>query len=1485
MADVKKLLAALSGQESSGNAQAYNPLGLAMGKYQFQQGTWDGAARMAKREDLVGVDPREVSEIDQDQVAETYANYLLEKSGGDIGYVSAAWYAGEGNADEYSRQGRYPTLREAGNHPSVAEYVQKVTQRYNDGSYALDGVFDRSTDPFGAKKPVIPTLEPIPNTFLSMTKDRFLGSWNDSGLGGIARNVWAYHSTGGSDRGSLPGMYRITQEDVDYVTKALPGDYVAQKWVLMNASGPDHLGRLVLMKQEDSIRRARIEGFKSGLASTLSHIGTIGGSLLSDPTVLLPLGQQAFIARTLGRLGVIGEKLALSKIVRYSEFAATNAALNVGERKFAEAYGGYQQDLTSAALVGGIAGAGLGVFGDIFKRSHNKGTQKTIAAFDNAESHAIAQAAGIDLPSQVKALIKEDLSKLHDSSFVKSIPSETLSKLSESGKVFAVSKGDIQTLLRRIGAELPENSRAFYKPDEDITVIIKDALKPGDNIDNILAHEVGVHAGLKNTLGDSLYAEIQDAVMKRIEKPKGDWLDAVRAVPSGGWEEVLGHWIERGTQKDPIFRDLIKGVKTALRSLGINAELSDTEIKDFVKRSVENEIEKAQGYRLLSDGSAVVNGLKFSASNVFNPSLLSHVLDLEAPRVGLAEKAKGLVSDISRWSEAGWLYATPHGVLSNSKSKTAQQFAADVLHDPRMRTFKGTLAQPIEKQKERIQRRLSEYWGGYMDIRSKHMLDTITTDGLPSPARMQEFNKQVRECFNATYTDNTSGLLSKTWHPDVIRAAQEVKKLRDDMIDIGKKSGVKGKTLIDQDWKALDEELWRKLDDDKYLTFISKFPSYEKATEFLTEYAKTAVKRDKVEQKLLAEKTKEYKKALEEWHEKVNALPEGEKKPRRPNRPIVKPQEVDEWIDKEARDWAYGITDQNLSNLDVLKHEELPGLTDSLSFMRERFPMDTSKIVKTPWGEPFSYDIHLRSDDLDRIIPKVINRFSGEAALRNRFVSAEELTNVRAKIASDLARAERVKEISPSEVKRDLGAFDETICQLQGFRRAEDVRSQAQALVQTLKGLSYAQNGANMGANQLGEISGSLAYIGGRAVFHLIPAVQNFITALRHGDNAAKIVKEAEAQAFGATIDNRIWSSDFSSRVWKEASTKADVLRHMDSVGTATNFLGRATSTVNLLPKLTDNMLRGARRDTIWDTIEWAEGKEFSAWRNPFSEKKLAAVGLNEEGAEALKADLKKYLQCDPQGKPLSLNLSKWQEESKDTFYKWQFLVDNQAMRAIQQHTIGNKSLLADSSSFTRMMFQFKDFSMKVMNGQLTRIMTHRELDDIKALLFSMGSNMMVYAGLTYARAQAYFPDDQGKQQAYLEKRLAWEELAKAAFFRSMVGSALSFGQDIYEAATGSQSFRTTVDRTAQFNKGQPERDLGDAVGDFITQFPAVRTAKSVAYDAPLTAYKALMEEQITKRDLRSLFKAFPLQNFLPLVYFNETLIDESGLPEKTRRR
>lgn len=79
-------LACTRNRESRGNYGAVSRNGTYRGAYQFHQHSWDGTARQAGRDDLVGQDPAAASPSDQDALAQSlYASQGSAPWGGRCG--------------------------------------------------------------------------------------------------------------------------------------------------------------------------------------------------------------------------------------------------------------------------------------------------------------------------------------------------------------------------------------------------------------------------------------------------------------------------------------------------------------------------------------------------------------------------------------------------------------------------------------------------------------------------------------------------------------------------------------------------------------------------------------------------------------------------------------------------------------------------------------------------------------------------------------------------------------------------------------------------------------------------------------------------------------------------------------------------------------------------------------------------------------------------------------------------------------------------------------------------------------------------------------------------------------------------------------------------------------------------------------------------------------------------------------------------------
>ena len=1360
--------------------------------------------------------------------------------------------------------------------------------------------------PTGNYPSTTPTKEPTASSYWEEAQDKILNSLFNASTVGAGRIAWKNIEANGINSAGV-GELELTQADVDLVTKAFPNNPTVQRWVLLTASSRENLALLIQAKQEDLERAERVANYKGvkwadgtifeGLSASTPF--TVLGDLL-DPVNLIPFagtGAKGLTlgTRTMARLG--GYAPALNKVVNLGSKGGqaflTQGVLNTADRHLAEKASGYEQDYTSAFIIGGTFGtlAPVAVHGLKKLAGYgNKGAQKVLGALDNMETHATAQAMDAPLPNARKVSF-ETAKSFHDVSFVEKYTagSKYLSKMAEENKVVAITRKQADELGALLKTKIPKEAKAFYNKAEDYTVLITDKIKEGTSIDNLLAHEEGVHGGMQKLFGTKVYNDIKAYVEKQIASPTKEWMPAVRRASSGGggFEEVLGYYIEQTGLQTPLTKRLASNAAKGLRKLGYKGAITEPEVKDVIKRVLNNEVDKVNGYTTNPDGSVVIQDLAFSADNVMNPHILSEHYDLE-PHLETQKDLKLLPKRLGKILESGKLFGTTFGVLTNSVAPTLRKLGHSLFPDARLRAYLGELDMPVEDIKKDMLQKLNSHMNHFMEVRTNALFGDITKKvkgSLHHTALIEEYNQQVVECYNATYSSNRAGLRSLEFPPHIKEGAASLKTLRDAIVDLGKKSNRhyngKGKDLIDPDWMPWDDELWRIMDEDKFTSFLEKFNHIDDVKRFLKEYAFKAVKKDVLHSKLLSHKDKE---ALAVWEKAKANLKEGQAEPTKPKQITeVSREEFTQYLEKEIHDWVEGTVDRNNSNLLLFEDKT----SSELPFFKERLPMDTSLVMQTPHGEHFSFDSTLRATDLDRIIPQAINRFSGEAAFKTLFATPADYAHRVAKVKSELSHATSMGHLTEKDMQRELRTLEEGVNALRGLRTKVDARGKMDAFASLWQRLAYSQNGSNMGFNQVGEVGGPIGQLGARSALHLFPGLKELLHQVKQGKYDPTLVKETHNKVFGEMMGHRIWSdaSRFESRVFKEVSTRGSKLRHLDKVGTFFNYTSQAVSQLNVIGPLTRKMVQGAEEDALVDSVEWAFGKEMKTWkRNPFSETKLKAAGITKELSNTIQVDIRKYTTIDSAGNYKDIDVERWVQESPTSYWKWKFMLENQGRRAIVQDSIGNRNLLKDANWGTKLLFQFKDFTAKAVNSQTLRALTSWEREDGLAALYSMATNLGIYIGLTHARAWTYYADDEFKRNAYIDDRTSWKNLGAAAVLRGVItGSALSFGQDIYEATTGAQSFRTTVDRTSQFGSQQNQpRDVGNVIGDFVNQLPAVRAMTSSTITPAKKAYDWLVDdEKITQRDLKALYRALPLQNFIPAVWLSNQMIEDSGLPRK----
>lgn len=1441
-----------------------------------------------------------------------YKPFSSREEGARFAGAYLANYVENGIADATDPVSYAQALKNGGYYgASVEEYASGLTSAL--GVSPDFQVFEEAhpIGPWGETPAPIPEDNRHPSYFertWEETKDKFIDNAVDDGAWAVLRNLWANINASGVSH--FLDTYNPSQEEVEMVKRELPdtdtqgnkitGALAAQEYVLTHASSAEALQELLHMKQEDMQRRARVSQMEYGL----STLGSIVGALF-DPVTIVAAGVSggtALLAKA-GKVAALTKKISLLKkqmrvssaITGMDNFAiqcgtkvALGSAVATTNRWAAKNYGGWEPDYASAAFLGGAIGGAIGLAGRLRKAGvRGKKINALEDTIEQTKRTIVAQAEDYVSPMSHKGQVVDYLSNVNQRRLADG--SKEAQELMDANKLFIVSREHAEKLAAYNGVSLDKKAVAFTDKASGVSVLLSDKVTP-KNIKGLVAHEVGVHQGLQHIMPESSYKQLLNTVQQKMQTSKDPaWQIATKQANNP--EEALAYWVEHSFNKKEKFWQRLKKNIT-------NKEATDEELKDLIIRGVQNEINNKQVVTPLTDGSNVVMDIHYSKDNMLTPV---HETFMDTKGTVAKENKHwyldflGLHFSPGEWLEAGWLPGTLYGKLASSRLPRLREAANILLHDAQMRGHERFgMTQSTEDIKRFMQDRWLSMYNDFVDDRIKYTVKTYGHVGALRNKYINKVNEDIVKCYNLL-NENCAALgkadtLSKC-PAEIVSLARRMKAIRKDMMEFGvaegeKLGGRKGTgAYLSHDGLFNDDEFYRIVDMDKMYDYVGAHyyggaKGWDKFQDMLTDYAKRNANRKVIREQLEHKAKQDFDIA----RLKYNSKPHGPKDVP-PVKTDVTDEVVDAWIEENAKDWAFGIRDRHMSDMEFMDGD-VSTFRDNMASFNHRFPMDTSAEMDIGNGVTFCFDRDMRDFDIDKIMPQMINRMSGDVALHATFgeggtkdfldTCAQELE--KSKHILGKGGAERQKDALRRSIQMIRGVGDYNTADMKNWNLLSNM----------IRKHSYANVGGNMTFAQTGEIGSMVAYSGFHSLLSGIPVFgKTLARGWRHMSNGelASIAEAAEKHLKGESIATKAWhmSSSMTNRAFSQTMAHNDdgsrtlLSTVADNAYKWTHRESLLTSTVNQMTKLTDAMEQESRISAITDLIDWANGKTFSAFRNPVSAKKLKAAGVSD--TVSMKRDIKKYLDV-PQDQ-VAASMDKWMQESPDTFTLWRQLVRNQSLRSIQQQTIGNTGYLKDANWYTKLFFQFKDFTFRTINGQMMRALQSHEVDDGMALMFSMSTNTMTYYGLTVARGYAMYPNDTAKRDAFFDRNLTPQRLALAGLTRASFMSILSVGTDVAEMFTDFQGFRTTVDNT--YKKPRSDMSVSGKLGKAIGQAPAIGVLDKTAYGA-VGAYD-LATHQGDTRDFDNLMRSLPLGSWWAMVGVSSLIKDKVNIKKpKTKK-
>lgn len=1340
------------------------------------------------------------------------------------------------------------------------------------------------------------------------------------------------------------GRDKITDADRNYIKAAMgSGNEAEAQWIIDNAKDPTQLYYLLQKKSDEMAEDAKYAAYYSSVGT--HTLGTVLGVVL-DPIYALPelkVLQAGKIMKTLG--GVVKDtriidsaaKASAEKILsvggakRIGDTALNMAALGAIQQHAANLSNGTDDSIAGAAMIAGISGGVLRTLGMAGKNLFHKdpAVANLARTADRIETSAAREAVGLKTPYTIIDT-KEAASKLHDVEYFTKQEGKIASSVAERDDVFALSLKDAKKLGASMGIKVSDNTKGFFVPHGDYIVVVKDNIKGAKELDGVLAHEIGVHQSLKDTIGTERYQSLMDFVSTQAKDTTSKFAQAARLANSTDPEEILGYAIQHAMLSRKSSHSLVSSFRKGLKAMGFGDKVrfTNNEILDMVNTAVRYQSLKKQGIIVNPDGSIIQNGVHFSKDNMLAPESL---LDYEKSADELAQERKGktafekTVNTLSGWMDNTALTRTPYGAAYHSPSITLANKASELWEDAQRRgtSRNGSNMPSAERMKNYLMGQLDKYKGEILDARKEWIRDHYGTMGVINPfrkgdAHRQEFDKLVIDKFNSLSKQQTHiNIDDNLVDQNVMKAVKSLQGLYDTRIDLGKNSssifgGSIERNLIEDGWYSVDDEFHRLIDPDAYREFVSNFTTTgdKGARDFMEKYALVAsnmptsrkligdmIKREK-ELKLQREiKDAEdflNKEALKEPekinHAKVKRVKEELEQKRTTTIKDTTDKEIDAFRDEKCKEWADNIMQPLEDKLDGLDTNGASSKLGDLNFFRGRLPMDTGVVMDIKDAEgnvvkAFSFDNDLRYYDLEHTLNRTNRRFAGEVAVRNVLGSANEYGSFVQKVLHELRLASMGNDgrINSATAEKNKRWFLDNIARLRGMRDhyERNVYDEGAAVSKILNNFAYFKRGGSMGWNQLGDLGGAIAYGGLKQVFGVFNPIRKFVQDVRLGKANSKMVEDLSWHVFGEPVERYIFRGNWGDKQTRNALSKRGfgVDNLLISAADMTHNLGKFTSQINMLGHMTDTMVRSVRSAAITDSIRWAHGKTFNALRNPFSKANIKALGRPVDIAQ-LKKDLQTYVKWDGKKGTVAegFDVDAWRKESPDTFWAWYDLIQNQVEKSVLlSSSEGNRNMLKDTNSLMRLVMMFKDFNMRSNNAQFMRMLQQHEAQDAMAFALSLMTNTAAFAARNGAKIAALYAMGQTDAANYIkENYLNDKALAKAAFFRTGFLSPMGVVNDFLEAGTGAPTIRTTV---SQY-RNNPPRDFGDFVGNSVQQLPAVDTLSDMTWKPIRSAYR-LATSKGTQKDLRTLFNLAPIPDFIPYTQAIDTLSKLNSLKAK----
>ena len=507
----------------------------------------------------------------------------------------------------------------------------------------------------------------------------------------------------------------------------------------------------------------------------------------------------------------------------------------------------------------------------------------------------------------------------------------------------------------------------------------------------------------------------------------------------------------------------------------------------------------------------------------------------------------------------------------------------------------------------------------------------------------------------------------------------------------------------------------------------------------------------------------------------------------------------------------------------------------------------------------------LLDNNTEGLMGSYIEQMSGQIALaRIGIKSRQDYTKILNKVKESYEIPEIAKKYSTGVGKKrkafELETLDTIYKNIIGIPTEKNIQGGFATVLRNLRKYNYVNVFNQVGFSQIPEM-GNVVNAGGiRAMVKYMPEFKKIMSRAKDGKLNNEFLDEIETLVSG-TGSNRLVDS---------------TINRTDDFAGVTTKVGKIEKTLDVAARVTsdfsgfhavDMASRRLAAITSFDKLAmYATGK---LKLDKAALKRYRNIGFSDSELQGVFESIKKnatFIEGGLTGRKIRrFNIDQW--EDQDLANKMSLYMSRHIRRVVQENNYGEMLAIGTDSGLGKTVLQFRNFVITAYSKQLLHGLHMRDFTAFASAMTSTFIAGLVYVAQTHIQAIGKSPEE---KQDFLDKRLSYLSVGKAAFQRSTYSTLLPTFIDTIKDPFGSEPL---------FNYRSSGLEI-----NLVTGNPTYRLFEK-GYGALKSVGTAIADDEydFSKQSLYKLKAIAPYQNMLGITNILQYLIDDSDLPDKPK--